>query len=71
MTTSFDPIVQEIHRTRTALWQRYGENFNSLVDALMQEQQQHNDRLMILPPSQPVSGMSSADDVLPKKGNIV
>lgn len=47
-----DPIVEEIHKIRERLLEKYG-GFDGYVEHLLQEQEKIKDRLVTLPPRRP------------------
>ncbi|PYJ09069.1 MAG: hypothetical protein DMF06_11095 [Verrucomicrobia bacterium] len=48
-----DPIVEEIRAVRRELTKRFGDDINALCDFLVQEEQQHKERLVNRPPKAP------------------
>jgi hypothetical protein len=53
MTMPEDPIVAEIREVRRELTERFGDDVNALCDFLAEQELQHADRLVNLPPKRP------------------
>ena len=52
-TTPEDPVVAEIRAVRRELSERFGDDINALCDFLVQQEQQHANRLVNRPPKAP------------------
>ena len=53
MTTSDDPVVAEIRSVRRELTERFGDDINALCDFLVQQEKEHEDRLVNRRPKAP------------------
>ena len=51
--TPEDPVVAEIRAVRRELSERFGDDIDALCDFLVQQEQQHEDRLVNHPPKTP------------------
>lgn len=51
--TSPDPVVEEIRAVRHELAERFGDDIDALCDFLVQEEQQHAERLVTRTPKEP------------------
>lgn len=54
--TTVDPVVEEIRAVRRELAERFGDDINALADFLVQQEKQHEDRLVNRAPKQPQYG---------------
>lgn len=55
-----DPVVAEIRAVRRELSERFGDDINALCDFLSEQERNHTDRLINLPPKSPQFVSSTA-----------
>jgi hypothetical protein len=53
MTTSDDPVVAEIRAVRRELTERFGDDIDALCDFLVQQEKEHEERLVNRRPKAP------------------